>query len=82
METADGSNPTSRLLLEHVDSVFIFHFQLLREGQLFWGPLGSGSAYPCVFLPVSFTGLLGKSSCDKNRLSKMAAAVSLPHFVS
>lgn len=31
METTDGSNPTSRLLLEHIDSVFIFHFQLLRE---------------------------------------------------
>lgn len=30
---AGGSNPTSRLLLEHVNSVFIFHFQLLREGQ-------------------------------------------------
>lgn len=31
--TAGGSNPTSRLLLEHVNSVFIFHFQLLRERQ-------------------------------------------------
>lgn len=46
IETTDGSNPTSRLLLEHIDSVFIFHFQLLREWQLFQGEVLPVPALP------------------------------------
>lgn len=44
------SNPTSRLLLEHIDSVFIFHFQLLREKQLFQGHLGLPACF--IYRPV------------------------------